>query len=381
MAKEKKVESTNKEDASKNLLNSLLKGYSDTHYNFIETKPVLIDSGSLLLNSHVKIYSNSALKLSGPPETGKSSQAMLFAANFMKKMPKSKTIYVNAEAKFGEEIKARTGLKYVEKPDEWNVGTVFIFQTNILETICDTLMALLNQAYESGEHLCIIIDSIDALTLKSSVDESIATGRRPAGVNYYCKELFRKIGHKLSKYNSMIILLGQYSATFSLEAYSKEPPKTGSGNSTNGVNHFSSVVIDYQQRYGGDYILEKEKEKPDPEKNKILGVYCRAKLSKCSTNATNYTVMIPIKFNSTSSDGSNIWRSKEIGDMICMWQLAVKGGAWLSFDPSIVGELKAANLDLKEKVNGINALYEYLEENPLIMDYFYQKFSKMLSQA
>ena len=91
--------------------------------------------------------------------------------------------------------------------------------------------------------------------------------------------------------------------------------------------------------------------------------------------------MIPIKFNSTSSDGSNIWRSKEIGDMICMWQLAVKGGAWLSFDPSIVGELKAANLDLKEKVNGINALYEYLEENPLIMDYFYQKFSKMLSQA
>lgn len=382
MAKQKKEEtSINSDDASKGLLNSLLNGYKDTHYNFVNSTPVRISSGSLLLDSAVKVMSGQIIKAVGSAELGKTSQAMLFCKNYMETMPKSKCIYVNAEAKFGEDIKNRTGLKYVEKADEWTYGTVFILHTNIFDTICDTLEAILRKSHELGEHIAVVIDSMDMLTLASSLDSKASAGKKPAGVNYLSKELFRRLGHPISKYNALLIMICQYSQTFTMSQYEKEAPKISVGNATHALNHSCSVCLEYSQRYSGDYITEKgDGERPDFEKNKILGVFCRVGIKKSTTNTTNYTIQVPIKFQS-NTPGNNVWRSKEIGDIICMWQLAAKGGAWLTFDPSIVKELKDAGLELKEKVNGINALYDYLEENPLIMDYFYQKFSKMLSQS
>lgn len=379
MAKEKKNENTNKEDASKNLLGSLLRGYSDTHYNFIETKPITIPSGSLLLDSQIRVPSNSVVKLIGEAQLGKTSQAVLFAANFMTAMPKSKTIYVNAEAKFGEDFKKRTGLKYVESADDWDYGTVFIFHTNIFDTICDTLESMLKQAYDSGEHLCIIIDSMDCLRLKSSLDAKAGDSKKPAGVNFLTKELFRRIGHQLSRYNSMLIAICQFSQTFTMSSYEKEAPKISSGNATHSLNHNATTCLEFCGRYNGDYIKESDSGQQDVAKNKILGVFARIKICKDTSNKTNYTLQIPIKFG--VSNVNQIWRSKEVGDAIIMWGLAIKGGAWLTFDPSVVQELKDVGRELKEKVNGVNALYDYLEENPLIMDHFYQKFSKMLSQS
>ena len=82
----------------KNLLGEMLKqdGIKDTHYNFVHNNPVVIPSGSLKLDNFLKVKSGSVIRMGGPAEVGKTSQAILFASNYMKTLPKAKTMFVNA---------------------------------------------------------------------------------------------------------------------------------------------------------------------------------------------------------------------------------------------------------------------------------------------
>src|SRR5574343_962475 len=147
----KNKEEENVGNGSKNILNSLLKGYKEDHYNGVGNKIYDISSGSLTMDSYIKIKSGQVLKIGGPAETGKSSQALLFAKNYMQTVPNSKTIYIDAESKFGPEIQKRADMKFVEMADEWEKNTVFIFRSNVFDAICNTLLGLYKQMYELGE--------------------------------------------------------------------------------------------------------------------------------------------------------------------------------------------------------------------------------------
>ena len=51
------------EDTTKNLLGSLLNGYKEDHYNFIETEPFEISTGSIKLDKTIgKIKTGSAIR-------------------------------------------------------------------------------------------------------------------------------------------------------------------------------------------------------------------------------------------------------------------------------------------------------------------------------
>ncbi len=293
MPKPKKDEVPNErisgEEVSKNLLGSLLGGYRESHYNGIKKKSYDISSGSLLLDEHVKLKSGQIIRMGGPQETGKTSQSLLFLQNYLNTVPKSKGMYINAEAKFGEEIRKRSGMKFTENNDEWDYGSVFVFHTNIFDAICDTLNSLFKQMYESEEHLGVILDSIDCLMLAQSLKKEMTDGKKPAGVNYLTKEFFRRLGHPISSYNGLLMMITQYSSTFQIEAYSKTPPSMMEGNQTNALNHQASYGLYYRPRYQGDYILENQEEKPDPTKNKILGVKAKIEIKKSLTESTGYS--------------------------------------------------------------------------------------------
>ncbi len=375
MAKKDKIEEEiNGEDVSKNLLNSLLKGYSDTHYNGVKKQSYNISSGSLNLDNYIKVKSGQILRLGGSAEVGKTSQSLLFARNYMTSVPHSKTIYINAEAKFGDEIKNRSGMNFTENPEEWNENVVFIFNCNVFDTICDTLNSLFKQMYESNQHLCVILDSVDMLVLKSSLEKDMTDGKRPAGINFLTKELFRRIGHAVNSYNGLLLMITQYSATFQLDPYSKAPPQMMEGNQTNALNHQVSYALYYRQRFNGDYILEKEKEKPDPVNNKILGVNAKVEIKKSATDNTGITVAIPIKKGIT---GSQVWREKECVDAALYWDLIKRAGAWFQFSDSIIAQAKENKIELKEKIQGLNGLYDYFEQNKDVCDWLYEKFKNL----
>ena len=81
--------------------------------------------------------------------------------------------------------------------------------------------------YEQNEHLCIIIDSIDMLTLSTNIKEKqFGDPTKLAGVQFLTKELFRRIAHPVNRYNSLLLVTSQYSSSINADPHGpKEPPK------------------------------------------------------------------------------------------------------------------------------------------------------------
>ncbi len=118
-------------------------------------------------------------------------------------------------------------------------------------------------------------------------------------------------------------------------------------------------------------ILEKPKEKPGPD-NKIIGVWARFKVEKSATAVTGITLKYPIKFERV---GCAVWKELEVGDLLLTDpDLAKANGAWINIGPAAKKICSDAGLTIEDKVNGTNALYSYLEENPKICDALYDYF-------
>ena len=377
MAKKTQEEAVNNNsEVTKNVIDALLGGYKDTHYGHLKPKRIIIPSGSLKLDSFATVRSGTAIRNGGPPEAGKTSQAFLWAANYMTTLPKAKTVYVNAEAKLSEELQKNTGLKFVWKGEDWDYGTVLVLETNVCETVGDMLVSLLKTAYEQGEHICIIIDSVDMLVSVKDLDKKLTDNKSPAGVNKLTKELLRKIGHLVRGFDAFLIFITQYAATFNPDPYSKTAPSMMEGNNVHGINHSCSYGFYYLQKTSKSYILEDEDAPPDPVKNKILGIYARVKLSKTSTGNTGYTIEIPIK---KGRIGNAVWVEKEVTDLTLSYQILNKvSKGWFGFDPHIIKEAKADGVELKEKINGIANVYEYLETDTAAFQWLKKKVETLI---
>ncbi len=372
----KKDEIKEETRGSKDLLNSILKATKEDHYAYVESKNKVISTGSLILDGLVKVRTGSVVRLVGKgAELGKTSESFVLAANFMEAMPKSKTIYVKAESRLSEEMKIRSGIKFVTEAENWEYGTVFIYPCNTFEIVADLLESMLKQMHELGEYLCIIIDSLDGMILKNDLTtKGISGNTKVAGVPLLTKLMFRRLALPINHYDALLLITGQYSAEIKLDPYSKEPPRQAESSGGSAIGHQSDYVFSYGVRYGGDYILEKPDEKPDFQKNKTLGVYATIEIKKSSTDVTGTKVKIPIK---KGRIGCAIWIEKEVVDIIVGFQLINKKGSWLSFHESIIKEAKDANVILKEQIQGINQLYDYMEENKDVFHFFLNKIKKL----
>ncbi|RTL03100.1 MAG: hypothetical protein EKK57_00350, partial [Proteobacteria bacterium] len=323
------------------------------------------------VSSHDKLYITDGFNL-----THNTSQCLVLAGNYMSVMPKSKTIFIKAEGRFSEDMQKRSGMKYTEDPANWDYGTVFIFKCNVFEVIADTIISLVKSMYDNGEHLCIIIDSMDGLILQDDLNKKIGENAKVAGVPLLTKLLFRHLALPIESYNALMLITGQYSAEIKLDQYAQNTPRAGSSSGGSSVGHQSSVILEYSPRYGGDYILEDDKEKPDPVKNKVLGVYATLEVKKSMNEATGLgKIRIPIK---RGVIGPAIWKEKEVSDMLLMHNLIIKKGAWLDINADLLAKMAADGVEFQEKHNGINKLNQYLEENPKVVNYLFDMFVKTL---
>lgn len=365
--------------SSSDILGTFMDDHKGEHFNNVVPKHTIISTGSLKLDGEVKVRSGGVVRFSGlGAELGKTSESLVLLANFMATMPKSKAIYYKAEGRLGDEIKARSGLKFVEKAAEWVYGTVFIYSGNRFERIASSLETLLPAMHEKGEHLAAVIDSLDGLMLSADAEKDVwGTKDSPkvAGVQLLTKLLFRRIALPITHYDALLIITSQYSAPISLDPYAPAAPRQISGGGGSSIMHQGDYVFELGQRYAGDFILEKPDEKPDPVKNKIVGVWATYGIKKSATDVSGIKMRIPIKKGRV---GCAIWVEKEVGDMLLSYDLVKKSGSWLSFDESFIKEAKAAGVTIKEKVQGLNGLYDYIENDKPVFEWLYTKFQKML---
>ncbi len=368
--------------SSQQLLGQFLKDHKDEHFAFIQPKHVRISTGSLLLDSLVSVRSGGVVRLVGKgAELGKTSEAFVLADNYMKTMPKAKTIYFKAEARLTPEIIARSGLKFVFTAEEWVEGTVFVFPVNIFEIFAGNLELIVPAMYEAGEHICVILDSMDGLMLRADREKDLwkekADNVKVAGVPKLTKELFRRLGLMITHYDVLMLMTGQYSASIQLDQYADKTPRQAESSGGNAVAHQSDYVFEYQARWPGDQILEDPNEKPDAQKNKSLGVYATLMIKKSATDVSGTKIKIPIR---KGRKGCAIWVEREIGDMMLGWGQLEKAGSWLKMSPELIKEVAAdTSITLPEKIQGINKLYALLEEHPGVTEFLRQKFLKLIS--
>ena len=378
LPKNKEIETENnqeKEDTIKNLLGSLLKGYSEDHFNFIQNERIPISTGSLLLDSYINLKSGSVARFVGPLESGKSSQCLLIMANYLKTIQKSRALYIKSEGRLSEELQQRSGLKFVFSEEEWDFGTIFVLESNIFEAVCDIVQSLLKNMYEKGEKLVFTIDSLDAMILKRDYEKKAEENVMPAGVPKMTKMFFRKLALPINKYDSLALLTSQYSETFKIDMYAKDKPQPVQGVGGSSVSHQPDWIFEYGIRYNSHYILENEDEKFDSIKNKYLGHVVTLIVRKSPNEKTGTVVKIPIKYGKV---GNSIWTSMEVGDMILAWSLVKKNKNTFEFDDSIIKEAQENSIEIKKEVVGKNNFYNYIEENPQVCDWFYNKFKNLL---
>jgi RecA/RadA recombinase len=364
-------------EATKGTLDALLNKYKDDHFNFIENHPVKVSTGSLNLDQEI-VLTEGIHRFVGYSGAGKSSEALLIMKNFLDiKNEKRKAILVKAEGRLSDNIKARSGVKFCFDAKQWNYGTCFVLESNLMEFICETLETIVKQSYTEGERLLVVIDSVDGLRLKA--DEKKGFGEeKVAGAPGLMKRFLSKMSLPLQKYGVVCICLSQVSSNIKIDPYSKEAPKMTSGGGGWALVHFANYILEFEARYNGDNILEDPKAKYDPEKNKIVGHWATVTIKKSDKENEFTKVKYPIKHGRLG--GNSIWIEYEIIDILLGWSLLKKAGAWLNFSPTLIEEAKSSGITIEPQHQGIDNLRKYLEDNQNITEYLFNRFKEVLGK-
>jgi len=372
--KEEKPQRTSS-DALKSLM--LDKTLSGDIYNSVVAENKPISTGSLILDSVVKIRSGQVVRLvAKQAESGKTSFSFVLAENYMKEMEKSKTIFIKAEGRLSLEMKQRVGLKFVNSVDEWEYGTVFVLSCNVFETVAKIILDVIKTAHDVGEHICIILDSLDGLILKGDLEKGFEGNTKVAGVPLLTKMLFKHLALPISHYDALLLVTGQYAAEIKIDPYAPNVPRQASSSGGSSIGHQADYVFEFQPRYGGDQILENAKEKPSLT-NKVLGLWATVALRKSANDHTGITVKYPVKKGVV---GCAVWKSYEIADLIVQYEMVSTKGSWFTFAADIVEKAKLEEIDVKEKVQGMTQLFEYLEQDEKVRNFFEREILSLIQQ-
>lgn len=92
-------------------------------------------------------------------------------------------------------------------------------------------------------------------------------------------------------------------------------------------------------------------------------------------------IKYPIRYGQTG--GKSVWSSYELTDLLLMWELATRPsgkGAWFEFEPSFREEMQAATgIEIPEKIQGINSIRQFVEDNEVIQKYLFNKFQSLIT--
>jgi len=356
---------TKEEKESKPKIKSVIERYGEKHkedhYNGIQDFTYKYSSGSIKLDAALDGgYGPGIIRKSGSSEGGKSASTLEEAANFLEVVPRSKVLYIKAEGRLSEKMKARCGIKFTEDFSKWDVGTCLVLKSNIFDSLAQLIFDLVTDNPEDFKFL-IVIDSMDGLILKADVkksfdgDESV----KVAGPQVLTKRLLKQVGLPIATFGHVLVLIAQVSAHIAPKYDVKDQLSVG-GSGGNAQIHFSNISMEYRPRNKSDYITKNgEKEvKLDFETNNTIGHWCKVTIRKSENESTGLTVRYPVKYK--VKNGSAIWSELEVRGMLISYGLLTVKKAANEFSPYFVEEMRARGLDFPDKVNGENKCNVFL---------------------
>jgi RecA/RadA recombinase len=368
------------EEKSKSILKNFLKDNKEDHYNFEKEENYKVSSGSLQFDVHLEGGFGPGLhRFTGMNEGGKTSESLQVMRNFLKTIPNSRGFYIKAEGRLSPEMKERAGIDFVTNEEEWETGTCFVFESNVYEAVAEIMTKLIDDN-ESGTKYCFVLDSVDGLILKNDLKKGYDDSMKVAGGAVVAATFMKKMSIKLAKRGHMALFISQVRADIKLDPYSKAPIRQTTATGGNALLHFANWIVEFEPRFKDDHILQDPSNKKwDSEKNPIIGVNAKATVKKSPNEKTNITFKYPIRYG--RKNGSSIWVEKEIVTLLESFKFIEKSGSWISMTNDFRELIQESGFTFPEKLQGINKVFTYIEENPdlckFLFDYFQEYIKDM----
>jgi hypothetical protein len=348
--------------------NAFFKNRKEEHYNFEESVEYEVSQGSLTLDLHVGKLTSGVVRHVGVSRGGKTSQFLEDVKQFLKAVPNSRAVWVLAEGRLSKEMKKRSGLEFVYHPSDWKDGQVLVVESNVFDFVFDFIRDLIGNNPLKKRYF-FVVDSTNGLKTKEDLDKPTSGAMKVAGGATITSDFLSRVTLAMTKFGHILGLIGQIRASPKINQYEKQDPKLSNATGGNAQDHYPNIFLEFEPRYKADII-------GDP--NNPLGHWAKAKVIKTDKEKT-VSVKYPIKYNS-NGDGGSIWREYEVADLMIQWGFLMKSGAWLKMNEDQAKELHEKGLIESEEftIQGIDKLREWLEENPAITDFYYQKFENLL---
>jgi RecA/RadA recombinase len=356
---------------SSNILASFLKDTKGEHFNFEDEKIFNVSTGSLLLDSEMggALEVPAILRFTGISGGGKTSSALLIMKNFLDTVPKAKGFLVKAEGRLNSNVKNVSGVKFVDKAEDWKDGTCFVLRTNIYENVATIILELIKNNPENCRYY-FLIDSMDALIAKNDAAKGFEDSQKVAAGAVISSHFLKMIMLPLSTFGHVCALISQVRSNVQINPYAKTDPKLTNSSGGNALQHYADWIFEFQPRYKADQIIED---------NKIIGHWAKIVLRKTTNEKEGTEITYPIRHGRTG--GNSVWIEYEVADMLIQWGFAKKAGAWINFDADLIKEInKDTKLTMPEKIQGMDQLRTFLEENKEICSYLFNKFKGALSK-
>jgi RecA/RadA recombinase len=355
--------------ASKNVLSSFLKDTKGEHYNFEDEKTFNVSTGSLLLDSEMggALEVPAILRFTGVSGGGKTSSALLIMKNFLDTVPNAKGFLIKAEGRLNSNVKNVSGIKFVDKADDWEHGTCFVLKTNIYENIATIILELIKNNPDNSRYY-FLIDSMDALIAKNDAAKGFEDSQKVAAGAVISSHFLKMIMLPLSTFGHVCALISQVRSNVQINPYAKTDPKLTNSSGGNALQHYADWIFEFQPRYKSDQIVED---------GKIIGHWAKIVLRKTTNEKEGTEITYPIRHGRTG--GNSIWIEYEVADMLIQWGFAKKSGAWINFDSALLKDIKDnTGIDCDEKVQGMDKLRDMLEQKKEVCNYLFSKFKSAL---
>lgn len=347
-----------KQLSDKDLSSQFFKSNKDLHYNYEEFRgDYKVSTGSKIFDEVTDGgFSSGVVRFVGPTEAGKTAEALEVQSNFLSTIENSKGIYVKAEGRLSKDVRERADLNFVFDPEEWELGTTLVVESNIYEFVFDWLRAIMKN--EKKIRYCIIIDSMDGLLPKDALEKGTADAPKVAAGAVMTSDFLRRVNLAMCKRGHLCIMMGQVRAEIRADKYTpKDKNKLGGASGGNAAVHYPEWVIEFQRANVGDMILPKDAD--ISSSNRPIGKMAKVKIWKSTNETTMIPVAYPIKFGRVGR--SSIWVEREIVDLLLAWGFFERNGAWYNSDEKLTEFLGGEGKELK--VQGVNNLYKALEED------------------
>jgi hypothetical protein len=219
---------------------------------------------------------------------------------------------------------------------------------------------------------------------------------RVAGGALITSTFLKKVNIALAKRGHIAIFISQVRDEIKINQYVKTLPRQGSASGGHSLEHYTDWVLDFRPRSQADYILET----PSDANSKRIGHFAKVEILKSNNEKYGTKIRYPVKYGRTG--GKSVWVEQEIVDMLLMWNLLTRKGAWYTVDGKLLAEINEEDdkryraltkeedkksyknenpLAVSEMFQGMDNIRQWLEEHPKLTTYLFEKFRKLVTGA